>query len=58
MKPNVFSSQLLEFAKEHGEELGTATRTVQQSVEQAESNVRWLDRNYATIRDWLYKNTA
>ncbi|XP_015127700.1 aminopeptidase N isoform X1 [Diachasma alloeum] len=49
---------LLEFAQEHSEELGSATRAVQQSVEHAEANIRWLDRNYMTIRDWLLKNTA
>ncbi|XP_057331888.1 aminopeptidase N [Microplitis mediator] len=49
---------LLDFAQEHSSELGSATRTVQQSVEQADANIRWLDRNYITIRDWLLRNTA
>lgn len=49
-------TQLLEFAREHSKELDK-TRTIKQSVEQAESNVRWLDRNYPSIRDWLEKNT-
>ncbi|XP_012230834.1 aminopeptidase N [Linepithema humile] len=49
---------LLEFATEHLEELGTATRTIQQAVEQAEANIRWINTNHATIRDWLQRNTA
>ncbi|XP_034944912.1 aminopeptidase Ey isoform X2 [Chelonus insularis] len=49
---------LLEFAQEHEKELGGVTRTIQQSIEQAESNIRWLNKNYITIRDWLLRNTA
>ncbi|KAH0543387.1 aminopeptidase N-like [Cotesia glomerata] len=49
---------LLDFAQEHSSELGSASRSVQQSLEQAEANIRWLDRNYINIRDWLLKNTA
>ncbi|XP_066591926.1 aminopeptidase N [Prorops nasuta] len=49
---------LLEFATEHKDELGSATRTVQQAMEQAEANIRWLERNHAAIRDWLVRNTA
>ncbi|XP_074096420.1 suppressor of ER stress-induced death isoform X3 [Cotesia typhae] len=49
---------LLDFAQEHSSELGSATRSVQQSLEQAEANIRWLDSNYIIIRDWLLKNTA
>lgn len=50
--------QLVEFAREHLDELGTATRTIQQAIERAESNIRWLDNNHAIIRDWLQRNTA
>ncbi|GAB1862315.1 Aminopeptidase [Camponotus japonicus] len=49
---------LLEFATEHINELGTARRTIQQTVEQAEANIRWIDNNHAIIRDWLQRNTA
>ncbi|XP_011643084.1 aminopeptidase N isoform X2 [Pogonomyrmex barbatus] len=49
---------LVEFAKSHIEELGTATRTIQQAMEQAEANIRWIHNNHATIRDWLQRNTA
>ncbi|XP_020287873.1 aminopeptidase N isoform X2 [Pseudomyrmex gracilis] len=49
---------LLEFAKEHVNEFGSARRTIQQALEQAEANVRWIDSNHATIRDWLERNTA
>ncbi|XP_023288739.1 aminopeptidase N [Orussus abietinus] len=49
---------LLEFATEHKDELASASRTVQQAIEQAEANIRWLERNHVTIRDWLQRNTA
>ncbi|KAL6262287.1 hypothetical protein P5V15_007381 [Pogonomyrmex californicus] len=49
---------LVEFANSHIEELGTATRTIQQAMEQAEANIRWIHNNHATIRDWLQRNTA
>lgn len=50
--------QLLEFATEHKEELSSATRAILQAVEQAEANIRWIDNNHATIRDWMRRNTA
>ncbi|EZA48634.1 aminopeptidase N isoform X2 [Ooceraea biroi] len=49
---------LLEFANEHRDELVSATRTVQQAAEQGEANIRWIDSNHATIREWLQRNTA
>lgn len=48
--------QLLEFTSEHKEEFGSATRSVQQAMEQSEANIRWVDANHATIHDWLEKN--
>ncbi|XP_058791213.1 aminopeptidase N [Phymastichus coffea] len=49
---------LLEFANEHKEELGSATRAIEQAVEQTEANIRWLERNLANIQDWLNKNVT
>lgn len=49
---------LLEFAHEHKEELGTASRTVEQAIEQAEANIRWVESNHVMIRNWLGRNTA
>lgn len=49
---------LLDFAKEHGEQLASATRAVQQSVEQAEANIRWLELNHESICDWLERNIS
>lgn len=49
---------LLEFATEHINDLGTARRTIQQTMEQTEANIRWIDNNHAIIRDWLQRNTA
>lgn len=51
-------AQLLDFAKEHGEQLVSATRAVQQAVEQAEANIRWLEQNHESIYNWLQKNVA
>ncbi|XP_015184599.1 PREDICTED: aminopeptidase N isoform X1 [Polistes dominula] len=51
-------NDLTDFINENKNELGSATRTVQQAVEQAQANIRWLDNNYVTIRDWLQRNTA
>lgn len=39
-------------------EFGSATRSVQQSIEQAEANIRWVEANHITIQDWLNRNTA
>lgn len=47
---------LLDFTKEHIGKFGSATRSVQQSIEQAEANIRWLDASHDTIQDWLKKN--
>ncbi|XP_043469608.1 aminopeptidase N [Leptopilina heterotoma] len=49
---------LLDFAKEHGEQLVSATRAVQQAVEQAEANIRWLEQNHESIYNWLQSNVA
>ncbi|XP_031848716.1 suppressor of ER stress-induced death [Nomia melanderi] len=49
---------LLEFTNEHKEELSSVTRTVHQAIERSEANIRWVERNHATIYDWLKRNTA
>lgn len=49
---------LLEFATQRRDELSTSMRTLQQSMEQAEANIRWVDGNHVMIRDWLQRNTA
>lgn len=49
---------MLEFAIEHQDELGSTTRTIRQVIEHAEANIRWVENNHATIRDWLQRNTA
>ncbi|GFT12414.1 aminopeptidase N [Nephila pilipes] len=45
--------QLKEFYAKHKNNLGTAKRAFQQSLENAEANVRWMDTNYAHIVQWL-----
>lgn len=50
--------QLKRFAEDHKAELGTATRQVMQSIEQAEANIAWMDKNFDTIVWWLGNATA
>jgi len=49
---------LKQFASIHHHELGTATRAVEQALEQAEANVKWMERNYESIVRWLANVTA
>ncbi|CAL1295996.1 unnamed protein product [Larinioides sclopetarius] len=46
-------SQLKQFYEKHKNNLGTAKRAFEQSIENAEANVRWMDTNYAHIVQWL-----
>lgn len=45
--------QLKEFAKEYRDDLGTATRTMNQAIEDAVANVKWMNQNYGIIVQWL-----
>ncbi|KAK6644232.1 hypothetical protein RUM43_000499 [Polyplax serrata] len=45
--------QLNEFAKEHKNEFGPATRAVSQALEQADANIRWMEQNYESLIKWL-----
>ncbi|CAL7935732.1 unnamed protein product [Xylocopa violacea] len=49
---------LLEFTNEHIGEFGSATRSMQQAIEQSEANIRWIEANHVTIQHWLKRNTA
>ncbi|XP_052132442.1 aminopeptidase N, partial [Frankliniella occidentalis] len=49
---------LKRFAEDNKRELGTATRQVMQSIEQAEANIEWMDKNFNTIVWWLGNTTA
>ncbi|XP_015519764.2 aminopeptidase N [Neodiprion lecontei] len=49
---------LYEFETEHSAELAIARRAVQQTIEQTEANIKWLDRNHETILNWLKRATA
>lgn len=46
-------ADLKRFAEDNAKELGTATRQVKQSIEQAEANIEWMEKNYDTIVRWL-----
>ncbi|KAJ8982959.1 hypothetical protein NQ317_005276 [Molorchus minor] len=41
------------FVKRNENEFGIALRTAQQSIEQAEANVKWMNRYFNTIVTWL-----
>lgn len=45
--------QLKEFKEENEHDLGTAMRTMNQAIEDAEANLKWMDTNYQTIVQWL-----
>nr|CAD7259496.1 unnamed protein product [Timema shepardi] len=49
---------LMKFSSVHHHELGTATRAVEQAIEQARANVKWMERNYWPIVNWLGNVTA
>lgn len=50
--------QLKRFAEDNKKELGTAARQVTQSIEQAEVNIEWMDKNFDTIVWWLGNATV
>ncbi|KAL3203643.1 hypothetical protein MRX96_041832 [Rhipicephalus microplus] len=41
------------FYEKHKASVSAVGRTYKQTVEKAESNIRWKEKNYARIRDWL-----
>ncbi|XP_021941452.1 aminopeptidase N [Zootermopsis nevadensis] len=51
-------SDLMQFASVHHHELGAATRAMEQSLEQAGANVKWMESNYEPIVKWLANVTA
>ncbi|GAB6029465.1 hypothetical protein CHUAL_005219 [Chamberlinius hualienensis] len=47
--------ELKEFINEHKSELGTATRSFVQAVEETEANVKWMDHSYDKVASWFRK---
>ena len=47
--------QLKEFQEARKSELASSTRDVEQAVESVENNVKWMERNYENILNWLKK---
>jgi len=45
--------QIKDFQSAHRSELRASTRDVQQAVEAAENNVKWMERNFGNIWGWL-----
>ncbi|VVC38461.1 Hypothetical protein CINCED_3A009639 [Cinara cedri] len=50
--------QLWQFYKDEQDYLGSARRSVLQSIENAQANVNWMERNYKTISSWLRNITS
>lgn len=51
-------SQLWQFYKDEQDYLGSAKRSVLQSIENAQANVNWMQKNYHTINNWLQNFTS
>ncbi|XP_025415668.1 aminopeptidase N-like isoform X2 [Sipha flava] len=49
--------QLWQFYKDEEEYLGSAKRSVLQSIENAQANVNWMEKNFKTISNWLQNDT-
>lgn len=50
------NQQLKQLEEDHADELGTAARAIQQSIERAESNVEWMSLHYQEVLDWIQQN--
>ncbi|XP_050422404.1 aminopeptidase N isoform X2 [Adelges cooleyi] len=50
--------QLWQFYKDQQDYLGSARRSVLQSIENAQANVEWMNKNYQTISAWLRNTTS
>lgn len=48
--------QLKQLEADHADELGTAARAIEQSIERAESNVEWMSLHYQEVLDWIQQN--
>jgi aminopeptidase N len=48
--------QLKQLQADHADELGTAARALDQSIERAESNVEWMSLHYQEVLDWIQQN--
>lgn len=50
------AEQLKQLQADHADELGTAARAIDQSIERAESNVEWMSLHYQEVLDWIQQN--
>ena len=48
--------QLQQFKSDYETELGSATQSIDQSIEQTILNIEWMDNYYQVIVDWLQDN--
>ncbi|XP_050542648.1 aminopeptidase N-like isoform X2 [Daktulosphaira vitifoliae] len=49
--------ELWQFYKDQQDHLGSARRSVMQSIENAQANVDWMNQNYKIIYSWLQNTT-
>ena len=52
----IFWEQLKQLEADHSDELGTAARAIEQSIERAESNAVWMSLHYQEVLDWIKQN--
>ncbi|KZS09066.1 Aminopeptidase N [Daphnia magna] len=48
--------ELKQLQADHADELGTAARAIDQSIERSESNVEWMSLHYQEVLDWIQQN--
>jgi len=44
---------LLDFREAHKDEFGSGSRAVDQRIEQARANIRWMEMNYDKVVNWF-----
>ena len=45
--------QIIKFKKDHEDSLFAAEREVKQAIENGELNIKWMDKNYETVFNWM-----
>ena len=52
----MISFQLILFAEQNSDLLGSATSAIDQSIERTSNNINWMDNYYDVILVWLQDN--
>lgn len=58
MNTQVELDQLIAFYETIKSDVGTGKRSFQIAIEEAETNIRWRERNYKMLEDWLQEQRA